>query len=65
MCAESATLRRSRMGVAGSAGGSQGGEHLLGYPLHGRYLVWPVDEEVESGEAEAEEVSQLADRLPG
>jgi hypothetical protein len=53
------------LAVACSAGGSQGGEDLLGDPLHGRFLVWAADEEVESGEAEAEEVSQLADRLPG
>jgi hypothetical protein len=45
------------LGVAWSADGSQGGEHLLGYPLHGRFLVWAAGEEVESGEAEAEEVS--------
>ena len=45
------------LGVAWSAGGSQGGEHLLGYLQHGRFLVGAADEEVESGEAEAEEVS--------
>jgi hypothetical protein len=43
----------------------QDGEHLLGYPLHARYPAWAADDEVESGEAEAEEVLQLAHHLGG
>lgn len=34
----------------------RGGEHLLGYPLHGCCPVWAAEDEVESGEAEAQEV---------
>jgi hypothetical protein len=42
--------------VTSSAGGSQDKEHFLGYPLHVSFPVWAADNEVESGEAEAEEV---------
>jgi hypothetical protein len=52
-------------GRAFSAGGPQCGKHFLGYPLHGRGPVWAGDNEVESGEAEAKEIPQLADHLLG
>jgi len=52
LCSELAFL-----GGTCSAGGSQGGEHVLGYPLHVSCPVWAAEYEVESGEAEAEEVS--------
>jgi hypothetical protein len=43
--------------VTSSAGGSRDKEHFLGYPLHVSFPVWATGNEVESGEAEAEEVS--------
>jgi len=42
--------------VTSSAGGSRDKEHFLGYPLHVSFPVWATGNEVESGEAEAEEV---------
>jgi integrase len=54
---------RTAMGMTGpafpdmtSSAGSQDGEHVLGYPPHVRYLTRAAEDEVESGEAEAEEV---------
>jgi hypothetical protein len=45
------------LGVTFSAGGSQDRKHFLGYLLHVRCLARAADNEVETGEAEAEEVS--------
>ena len=45
------------LGVITSAGGSQGGDHFLGYPLHVSCSAGAAGKEVESGEAEAQEAT--------
>ena len=47
-----------------SACSSQGGQHVVRYLLHARYRVGVAEDEVEAGEAEAEEVPQLAGQMP-
>jgi hypothetical protein len=49
----------------GLAGRPQDGKHFLDYLLHVGHRARAIDHEVESGEAEAEEIPQLAHHLPG
>lgn len=55
----------STFAVPRSACGSQGGQHVVSYLLHAGYPAGAAESEVEPGEAQAEEVPQLAGHLRG